>query len=195
MQALRIFILTVYAMMSAIGSVASLQRGVLEEVDEYVRHREQTIKQLLDVIAQQPKDLYAYLRWRKAVRLLGQLRAVEATGLLLEQIANVSLTSERTLETLYPTVGALIPIGYPSVRAILNQGFRKERSDLEQKLMAHVIRNVLGYGARDRWEVGTRLGRLVIQEHLHSAKPPAPVRERLTKFMEKYFPEKRAAKH
>jgi hypothetical protein len=60
--------------------------------------------------------------------------------------------------------------------------------------MAHVICSVLGGGYRNRWEVGRRLGRLIIQEHLRSANPPKQVRERLIKFMEKYFPAEKPIK-
>ncbi|MCS7188057.1 MAG: hypothetical protein RMK89_14060, partial [Armatimonadota bacterium] len=96
---------------------------------------------------------------------------------------------------LYPAVVALQLIGYPSVEEIVWRSFEQERSDMEQKLMADVIRGVLGRGYPNSWESGTRIGRLIIQEHIRFTNFPSPIRERLVKFMEKYFPEKKPTKH
>ena len=170
-----------------------------QELENYVQKRSMVIQQILYLIKQQPKspvDIETQVKINKAIRMLGTLRAIEATEFLVEHISMSFplLESERGLKTQYPAVLALIYIGYPSVQMILNKGFVKERSDLEQKLMAHVICSVLGGGYRNRWEVGRRLGRLIIQEHLRSANPPKQVRERLIKFMEKYFPAEKPIK-
>jgi hypothetical protein len=37
--------------------------------------------------------------------------------------------------------------------------------------------------------LGTRLGRLVVEEHMRSSDLSEPVKQRLTRFMERYFSE------
>jgi hypothetical protein len=173
-----------------------------QELENYVQKRSMVIQQILCLVKQQPKspvDIETQVKINKAVRMLGTLRAIETIEFLVE---NISMsfpllgagTAERGVEIQYPAVWALIQIGYPSIQMMLNKGFFKERSDLEQKLMAYVICSVLGDGYHNRWEVGRRLGRLIIQEHLRSTNPPKQVRERLIKFMEKHFPEEKLIK-
>jgi hypothetical protein len=160
-----------------------------KELQQYVENRRGVIQRLLSIAQQNPQSPSE--KTRRAIEMLGELRAEEATEFLVDHISILPPGSfdEKTIETVYPAVGALIQIGYPSMRTILNRGFVKQRSEQEQKLMAHVIRGVLGRGGRDSWTLGTRLGKLVIEEHLRSAGLSEPVKQRLTSFMERYFSE------
>lgn len=171
-----------------IGLLMSPHEGCTEmteqELRDYVKMRAKVIQQLLKVVEKEPKTPEENDRWAEAVDMLGALRAEEAAPLLVKHIAVVRLLvdEERTILTVYPAVGALIRIGYPSVRTIIYEGFRKERGEREQQLMAFVIQKVFGGS-----EFGKRVGWLVIEEHLRSAKLPPENRKRLQKFMETYF--------
>jgi hypothetical protein len=170
------------------------RQGAFVEISDrdlrrYVQNRRKVIQQLLSVV---PRDLKSPSEEvREAIVMLGELRAEEATERLVDCISIVppGTIDTRTTETVYPAVGALIRIGYPSVRTILERGFVRQRSEQEQKLMAYVTRHVLGRDAPDRWMLGTRLGRLVVEEHMRSSDLSEPVKQRLTRFMERYFSE------
>jgi hypothetical protein len=114
------------------------------------------------------------------LELLGELRAEEATGFLVEHIAIVppGEVFDPGPEGTYPAAGALIRIGYPSVRTILREGFRRPRSEQEQKLMAYVIERVLG----------GKIGAFAIQDHLETLAASNPHKPRLMRFKNKYFP-------
>ena len=163
----------------------------ISEIHQFMEKRREVVKTLLYIAKQKLKSNPTETAW--AIERIGELNAIEATDFLLDNIAFQSPYVDEPAD-LYPAMVALILIGYPSVREILYSGFKRERSDLEQKLMAHVIYSVLGHGYRNRWEVGRRLGRLIIQEHIRSANPPKQVRERLIKFMEKHFPAEKLIK-
>jgi len=192
-----IFGLIVIVLLNLITSVCGGEKMTNQNFQHYVQNRRIVIKKLLSIARENVKSsLKESEEMREIITMLGELRAEEATEFLVQYIALMpsGIFFEKTIKNVYPAVGALIWIGYPSVLTILNIGFSRERSDLEQKLMAHVIYSVLGHGYRNSREVGTRLGRLIIQEHLRSANPPKQVRERLIKFMEKYFPAKKPIK-
>jgi len=163
----------------------------IPEIHQFMEKRTEVVKTLLYIAKQKIKSKPTEAAW--AIELLGELRAIEATDFLLDNITFQNPYVDEPTDR-YPAMVALIYFGYPSVRGIVYNGFKRERSDLEQKLMAHVICSVLGGGYRNRWEVGRRLGRLIIQEHLRSANPPKQVRERLIKFMENYFPAEKPIK-
>lgn len=194
--------LTTLILLFSVTLLQGYQEIIEQKFKDYMQIRSKIIQQLLLAAQQKPGsvvDIKTQIRIVESVRMLGELRAIEAIAFLVEHIAMSfpllgTGTAERGVETDYPAVGALIRIGYPSVREILNRGFLRERNDLEQKLMAHVIRSILGQGYQNSQEVGTRLGRLIIQEHLRSVKPSASVRDRLVKFMEKHFPVEKPVK-
>lgn len=187
------WMITVPIFLSLITLLSGEEKMSDQDLKRYVQNRRSVVQQLLSVVRRNIKSPSEATR--EIIIMLGELRAEEAAEFLVDNIKVMPPgTFEKTTKIVYPAVGALIHIGYPSVQVILNKGFLRERSDLEQKLMAHVIRSVLGQGYQNSWEVGTRLGRLIIQEHLCSAKPPAPVRERLVKFMEKHFPTEKPIK-
>jgi hypothetical protein len=163
----------------------------IPEIHQFMEKRTEVVKTLLYIAKQKIKSKPTEAAW--AIKLLGELKAIEATDFLLDNITFQNPYVDEPTD-LYPAMVALILIGYPSVRGIVYNGFKRERSDLEQKLMAHVICSVLGDGYRNPLKVGRRLGRLIIQEHLRSANPPKQVRERLIKFMENYFPAEKPIK-
>ena len=184
-------------LLNLITSVCGGEKMMNQNLQNYVQNRKIVIEQLLSIAKKNIKSSSKESKeMREIITMLGKLRAEEAAEFLVQYIALMpsGIFFETTIANIYPAVGALIQIGYPSVLTILNTGFLRERSDLEQELMAHVICSVLGDGYHNRWEVGRRLGRLIIQEHLRSANPPKQVRERLIKFMENYFPAEKPIK-
>jgi hypothetical protein len=184
-------------LLNLITSVCGGEKMMNQNLQNYVQNRRIVIEQLLSIAKKNIKSSSKESEeMREIITMLGKLRAEEAAEFLVQYIALMPSGTffEKTIANIYPAVGALIQIGYPSVLTILNTGFLRERSDLEQKLMAHVICSVLGDGYRNPLKVGRRLGRLIIQEHLRSANPPKQVRERLIKFMENYFPAEKPIK-
>ncbi len=158
----------------------------IQEIRQFMGKKDKVVKSLLFIAKQESKSNPVRAAW--AINMLGELKAIEAINFLLDNIAFQNPYVDEPID-LYPAVVALKMIGYPSIKAIIYEGFKQERSDIEQRLMAMVIKEVLGPR-----EIGTRLGRLVIQEHLHSAQLPSLIRERLVKFMEKHFPERKPTK-
>lgn len=115
----------------------------------------------------------------EAVKLLGEVREPRAAPLLVENILVPGTDGDSAqIEDQYPAVAALVRIGYPSVQAILRSGFRKPRTDVEQRLMAHVVAQVLG----------KRLGAMAVEERLATSSLPATERQRLRQFAARYFP-------
>lgn len=163
-----------------------------QEVIQLMEKRSKVVGTLLSIAKRELKSNPIKAAW--AIEKLGELKAREAIDFLVNNITFQSPYVDEPSD-LYPAVVALQLIGYPSVEEIVWRSFEQERSDMEQKLMADVIRGVLGRGYPNSWESGTRIGRLIIQEHIRFTNFPSPIRERLVKFMEKYFPEKKPTKH
>lgn len=81
----------------------------------------------------------------EAVALLGDYRAVEACGLLVEQIDSLRAIEDGGPHPLrsYPAAGALIQIGLPAIDAIISR-LSYDVSDREMKLFAWVVERIDG---------------------------------------------------
>lgn len=114
-------------------------------------------------------------RKRGAIELLGYLRAAEAVDFLIDSIEFETkrryITGNDPAER-YPSVGALIAIGYPAVDAILRRGIPKgDRKSIE--LYALVLGGVLG----------KRAAHAVVASELSETTYPA-TRKKLTVLLE-----------
>lgn len=150
-----------------------------QDVRQFMERQAEVVKVLMSIAKQELKPNPARAAW--AIEMLGQLRATEAVDFLVDNIAFRSPYENEPMSS-YVAVWALKAIGYPSVQAVIYRGFWKERTLEEQKLIAMVIREV--FGGR---ELGERVGRLVIEEHLRSAPPSYESQRRLKKFTETFF--------
>jgi hypothetical protein len=77
-----------------------------------------------------------------AIELLGEYRAVEARGFLLDRVAyspRFSLLYRDDPLNWYPAARALVEIGEPAIREILSSGVRRSVSDEELKIFAYLI--------------------------------------------------------
>ena len=105
----------------------------------------------------------------EAVRILEVVRAPEAVDALLSQLTSITAEKfgEKTFETLYPCVPALVKIGKPSSRAVLKE-LRKPMKKIRRLALAVVLAGV----------EGRKVGRLLINDEITEA-DSAAVRKNL----------------
>jgi len=101
---------------------------------------------LIAIVAKKRKKYEEYDEKLLAVQLLGEMRAVEAVDVLLDNIRFCPPQDipERGLETGYPCVFALIRIGKPCTPGILKRLGRKPDDKIVLVLYAVIIRRVEG---------------------------------------------------
>lgn len=129
---------------------------------ELAAQRQEIIKALIRVVgtptpkdkvgrggnaALSPQDIMAsfYPPKQLAIKLLGKYRAVEAVGLLIDNITHLgsSIGFEYEPAAMYPCVGSLAEIGVPSLEGIISR-LKDPYGELEMKLFATVFRLVDG---------------------------------------------------
>lgn len=112
-------------------AIQNIESNDLEYQEEGARqileNRQIIISSLMKIIEQAPKEIEGPERSRvlHAINALGQMRAIEAVGLLVARMDLPRRTGQLTVDLIplltemYPAVGALISIGRPSISPIL----------------------------------------------------------------------------
>lgn len=128
--------------------------------------------------------------WRDSkhlsILLLGELRAVEAVPVLIEDIGYKNPRSIVATEPLdkdgwYPAVEALSKIGMPAIEPIIKKLGGYDEECLGRELCCWVIKKVLG----------PRLGRVRLEIAIEESKKPE-VKKNLQAAVNKYFPAREA---
>jgi hypothetical protein len=125
-------------------------------VAQFERERQEFIKQLIAIVVKKPtkpemtaKGINAYeqeqMVRRHAVNVLGDIRAIEATQILVEHITQVvpSATNGNIFGDDAPYLPALVKIGKPGAKAALKE-LRKPMKIPRRLLLLMVIRQVEG---------------------------------------------------
>ena len=120
----------------------SVRKGAAAEI---LKSRQAEIQRLITIVERGvANDRKAAVR--DGMLLLGQLRAVEAVPMLVQRLTfqvPYLATRPQPIEDLCPAVQALIDIGSPSLRPVLER-IEGEDGDILQRAGAAVFRGVLG---------------------------------------------------
>lgn len=120
--------------------------------------REELIKNLIQIVEEDKGDRSTRVR---AVRTLGQFRAVEATQVLVRNIDRImpEIIDAKTISTIFPCVPALIRIGKPASRAVLKE-LQKPMKKARRMALAVVLGGV----------EGRQVGRFMLQHEIAKSK-------------------------
>lgn len=147
--------------------------------DSLQRERQSAIQALLEVASaavRQPHERYARTR---AILLLGEYRALEAVKPLADQVScsgEVPVWEPHPLNR-YPAAYALVQIGSPSIRALLDRVAQRS-SEEELRIIAFVVYMI------DGKELGLTRLRLALGE----AAAPGPRKDNLLRLIDVYKP-------
>lgn len=133
------------------GPISLMSNGVGFEVPKFVSSKKEKkrIEELINIVEDDTPKKTKWQKVRKAIRELGNLRAIEAIDVLIEKLdwnISVYLVSDDSpsREDKFPAIKALILIRQPAIQPIIKAVATKARSDKFISNAAYTIHAITG---------------------------------------------------